>query len=36
MQPSMSTEELNAEMKNLEGLMKDLGSLSPKLNQYPC
>lgn len=29
MQPSLSTEELNAEMKNLEGLMKDLNSMSP-------
>lgn len=26
---SLSTEELNAEMKNLEGLMKDLNSISP-------
>merc|ERR1719291_1433685 len=34
MQHSSSTEELNAEMKNLEGLMKDLNSMSPmeKLN----
>ena len=28
-QHSLSTEELNAEMKNLEGLMKDLNSISP-------
>lgn len=28
LQPSLSTEELNAEMKNLEGLMKDLNSIS--------
>ena len=27
-QPSFSAEDLNAEMKNLEGLMKDLNSLS--------
>ena len=27
-QPSLSTEELHAEMKNLEGLMKDLNSIS--------
>jgi hypothetical protein len=26
--PSLSTEELHAEMKNLEGLMKDLNSIS--------
>ena len=34
LQHSSSTEELNAEMKNLEGLMKDLNSMSPmeKLN----
>ena len=29
LQHSLSTEELNAEMKNLEGLMKDLNSMSP-------
>jgi len=36
--PSLSTEELNAEMKNLEGLMKDLNSISrpSTLSQYPC
>jgi len=33
MQHSLSTEELNAEMKNLEGLMKDLNSMSP---MAPC
>jgi hypothetical protein len=27
-QPSLSTEELHAEMKNLEGLMKDLTSIN--------
>ena len=38
LQPSLSTEELNAEMKNLEGLMKDLNSISrpSTLSQYPC
>ena len=37
-QPSLSTEELNAEMKNLEGLMKDLNSITrpSTLSQYPC
>ena len=28
LQPSLSTEELNAEMRNLEGLMKDLSSIN--------
>jgi len=31
-QPSLSTEELNAEMKNLEGLMRDLSSISHHAN----
>ena len=29
LQHSLSTEKLNAEMKDLEGLMKDLNSMSP-------
>jgi hypothetical protein len=32
LQPSLSTEELNAEMKNLEGLMRDLSSISHHSN----
>lgn len=38
MHHSSSTEELNNEMKNLEGLMKDLNSMSPmaKVNPDHC
>ncbi|XP_071745150.1 neogenin isoform X2 [Lepeophtheirus salmonis] len=32
---SLSTEELNADLKNLEGLMKDLSSMGPS-NQFNC
>jgi len=46
-QPTFSTEELNAEMKNLEGLMKDLNAITGPIpmpshlhlsetNQYQC
>jgi len=42
-QPTFSTEELNAEMKNLEGLMKDLNAITgpshlqvvAETNQFP-
>ncbi|XP_059093555.1 neogenin-like isoform X2 [Tigriopus californicus] len=39
--PSLSTEELREEMKNLEGLMKDLNTISKSsqgtnIHRYPC
>jgi Neogenin C-terminus len=33
-QPSLSTEELNQEMANLEGLMKDLNAITAK--EFEC
>ena len=36
LQPSYSTEELNQEMANLEGLMKDLNAIASASGDYGC
>ena len=36
LQPSYSTEELNQEMANLEGLMKDLNAIASASSDYGC